>query len=247
MGKRELVALLNLSSWCLVMVEWLFLAVPRGCLRFAIVVFPDQTHSLFLQFKKVLKMSTCLNWEMYKMVSKVYSCHKALFWLYNKTWIKRIYSCASPSYGFKMTVLKACVHMCKGDYSETLSYAPLIKWKLLCNEICYFYSETTSVKRIYNCISNWNFVVIRWETSRVNGSWRTLPSKHHFTLHYFETHITLHFFQGRISAMPEIRADLSLAVSKAGMCLLTLSVFKRFTILVPSLPRFEKSLFYDFF
>ena len=24
MGKRELVALLNLSSWCLVMVEWLF-------------------------------------------------------------------------------------------------------------------------------------------------------------------------------------------------------------------------------
>ena len=28
MGKRELVALLNLSFWCLVMVEWLFLAVP---------------------------------------------------------------------------------------------------------------------------------------------------------------------------------------------------------------------------
>ena len=31
MGKRELVALLNLSSWCLVMVGRLFLAVPRGC------------------------------------------------------------------------------------------------------------------------------------------------------------------------------------------------------------------------
>ena len=29
MGKRELIALLNLSSWCLVMVERLFLAVPR--------------------------------------------------------------------------------------------------------------------------------------------------------------------------------------------------------------------------
>ena len=47
MGKRELVALLNLSSWCLVMVERLFLAVPRGCLRFVIVVFPDQTHYFF--------------------------------------------------------------------------------------------------------------------------------------------------------------------------------------------------------
>ena len=49
MGKRELVALLNLSSWCLVMVEWLFLAVPWGCLQFVFVVFPDHTHLLFLQ------------------------------------------------------------------------------------------------------------------------------------------------------------------------------------------------------
>ena len=47
MERRELVALLNLSSWCLVMVEWLFLAVPWGCLRFVIVVFSDHTHLLF--------------------------------------------------------------------------------------------------------------------------------------------------------------------------------------------------------
>ena len=33
MGKRELVALLNLSSWCLVVVERLFHVVPWGCLR----------------------------------------------------------------------------------------------------------------------------------------------------------------------------------------------------------------------
>ena len=49
-GKRELVALLNLSSWCLVMVEWLFFAVPWGCLRFVIVIFPDHTHLLFFLF-----------------------------------------------------------------------------------------------------------------------------------------------------------------------------------------------------
>ena len=48
MGKRELIALLNLSSWFLVMVERLFLTVPRGCLQFVIVVFPDHTHLLFL-------------------------------------------------------------------------------------------------------------------------------------------------------------------------------------------------------
>ena len=46
MGKRELVALLNLSSW-LVMVKLLFLVVPRGCLQFVIVVFSNHTHLLF--------------------------------------------------------------------------------------------------------------------------------------------------------------------------------------------------------
>ena len=44
MGKRGLGALLNVSSWCLVMVKPLFLAVPGGCLQFVIVVFPDHTH-----------------------------------------------------------------------------------------------------------------------------------------------------------------------------------------------------------
>ena len=50
MRKRELVALLNLSFWCLLVVGWLFLAVPWDCLRFVIVVFPDHTHLLFLIF-----------------------------------------------------------------------------------------------------------------------------------------------------------------------------------------------------
>ena len=50
MGKRELVALLNLSSWCLLLVECLFLAVPLGCLGFVIVVFSDHTHLLFFKY-----------------------------------------------------------------------------------------------------------------------------------------------------------------------------------------------------
>ena len=54
MGKRELIALLNLSSWCLVMVERLFLAVPWGCLQFVIVVVPDHTHLLFLLLNIVI-------------------------------------------------------------------------------------------------------------------------------------------------------------------------------------------------
>ena len=59
MGKRELIALLNLSSWCLLMVERLFLAVPRGCLRFVIVVFPDHTHLLFLIHFNIIEARVC--------------------------------------------------------------------------------------------------------------------------------------------------------------------------------------------
>ena len=63
MGKRELIALHNLSSWCLVMVERLFLAVPQACLQFVIVVFPDHTHLLFFtcsKYKPGRAISACL-------------------------------------------------------------------------------------------------------------------------------------------------------------------------------------------
>ena len=56
MGKRELVVMLNLSSWCPVMVKRLFLAVPWGCLRFVIVVFPYHTH-YFQSFLNVCDFS----------------------------------------------------------------------------------------------------------------------------------------------------------------------------------------------
>ena len=58
MGKRELVALLNLSSWCLMMVERLFLEVPWGLLRFVIVVFPDHTHLLLFTARSMKENPT---------------------------------------------------------------------------------------------------------------------------------------------------------------------------------------------
>ena len=58
MGKRELVALFGLSSRCLVIVVWLFLAVPWVCLQFVIVVFPDHTHLLFFQRTNIYRQST---------------------------------------------------------------------------------------------------------------------------------------------------------------------------------------------
>ena len=47
MGKRELVALLRLSFWCLVIVVWHFLVDPWVSLQFVIVIFPDHTHNFF--------------------------------------------------------------------------------------------------------------------------------------------------------------------------------------------------------
>ena len=46
MGKREQVALL-LSSWCLVMAAWLFLADAMGLSAVCDCGFPDHTHLLF--------------------------------------------------------------------------------------------------------------------------------------------------------------------------------------------------------
>ena len=46
--EREMVALLSLSSCCLVFVVCNFIAVPLVCLQLVIVVFPDHTHLLFL-------------------------------------------------------------------------------------------------------------------------------------------------------------------------------------------------------
>ena len=48
-------AWLSLSSWCLVSVVWLFLAVSWVYLQFVIVVFPDHTH----YFKYYGRISLC--------------------------------------------------------------------------------------------------------------------------------------------------------------------------------------------
>ena len=82
MEKRELIALLRLSSWCFVIVVWLFLAVQWFCLQFVIVVFPDHTHLLFLRkglyflddynepkiTNKQLKTSTLTSYRVYVLL-----------------------------------------------------------------------------------------------------------------------------------------------------------------------------------
>ena len=76
--KRELVALLNLSSWCLVIAVWLFLAVPWVCLQFVIVVFPDHTHLLF--FILILKNEI---WASYDILEWDLSCSLRInVWFY---------------------------------------------------------------------------------------------------------------------------------------------------------------------
>ena len=106
MGKRELVALLNLSSWCLVMVEWLFLAVPWGYLLFVIVVFPDHTHLLFLIFVKQHPAANDspqeqkLDWMLQakkrllnaSFINKRWSCTKQPSWNFSNNFFQTIYS-----------------------------------------------------------------------------------------------------------------------------------------------------------
>ena len=54
------------------MVERLFLAVPRGCLQFVIVVFPDHTHLLFFKLNQhVLRIALHL-FDKYLFISVDY-------------------------------------------------------------------------------------------------------------------------------------------------------------------------------
>ena len=80
MGKRELVALLYLSSWCLVMVEWLFLAVPWGCLPFVIVVFPDHTHLLFFLKRNIKLHNQDLKSTAYKTLLRPHLEYASTAW-----------------------------------------------------------------------------------------------------------------------------------------------------------------------
>ena len=79
MGKRELVALLNLSSWCLVMVMRLFLAVPRGCLWFVVVVFPDHTHLLIaimlMGKRELVALLNLSSWCLVWLSGSSWRCH----------------------------------------------------------------------------------------------------------------------------------------------------------------------------
>ena len=45
--EREILVLLSLSSWCLVVVVWLFSPCHGFVFGLVIVVFPDHTHLLF--------------------------------------------------------------------------------------------------------------------------------------------------------------------------------------------------------
>ena len=82
MGKRELVALLSLSSWCLEIVVWLFLAVPWVCLQFVIVVFPDHTHLLFSVFLTIysLNLNLRLTFPPFSYLISLFQC----FWILSR-------------------------------------------------------------------------------------------------------------------------------------------------------------------
>ena len=61
MGKKELAAKLRLSSWCSMIVVWLFLTIPWFCLQFVLVVFPDHTHLLSLRSPVGKGLTSCLS------------------------------------------------------------------------------------------------------------------------------------------------------------------------------------------
>ena len=90
MGKRELVALYGLSSWCLVIIVWLFLTLPWVFLQFVIVIFTDCIHFLHLrtlvESRGLLCDATCvLKAERYKYVIK--RCKPGILYISLPSWL----------------------------------------------------------------------------------------------------------------------------------------------------------------
>ena len=110
MWKRELVALLGLSSWRLVMVERLSLTVPRGNLRFVIVVFPDHTHLLFLPIAYFNLVDLCIICQ-YKKYGGIK--HFDQLWCYffaSALWYRMIQPCSVFIFiVFKNLYLRYCI------------------------------------------------------------------------------------------------------------------------------------------
>ena len=76
MVKRELVALFSLSSRRLVIVVWLFLAVPWVRLQSVIVVFPDHTH-YFRSSRSLTKSGTNQPAQLQRIVRFFFKNHEA--------------------------------------------------------------------------------------------------------------------------------------------------------------------------
>ena len=79
------------------------------------------------------------------------------------------------------------------------SYVRLIEYKVARNRNIIFFFETSSVRKKID----------------LEGHYPQNTISHYIISN--GTQITKHFFQGRISAMPEIRANLFLAISEAVM------------------------------
>ena len=91
----------------------------------------------------------------------------------------------------RMTFL---VHDTSSAYTVShFSYTPLIKCKIIRKRNMMFFSETTCVKRIYICISPWNFIVIRSKTNEkmdIEGHYPQNTISHCIIAN--ETQITMH-------------------------------------------------------
>ena len=73
-----------------------------------------------------------------------------------------------------------------GNTVSHFSYASLIKCKITQKRNVIFlfwdYQRKAHLYLHYQLQLHWDQIRNEWE----NGSWRALPSKHHFTLHYFK-------------------------------------------------------------
>ena len=157
--ERELAALLSLSSWCLVIVVWLFLSVPWVCLQFVIVILTYYFWVSFMQTAMLWRVCTFAWSSLSLRHSSKFSCGDS-----NGDWMS---FCASSEGSGE----SAHLHRLTLAFVAVQNLLCCLKWRFVCysrqQRILWWVCTFVQVKSLDNVIN------IKISCAGSKGSWES--------------------------------------------------------------------------
>ena len=125
-----------MSSWCLVIVVWLFLTIPWLCKQFVVVAFPEHTHYYF----RVVLKSFIIRWKILQIHGKLQLHHLTLMQLQQHT--QNTKSCGIPDMedlvGWLVCCFTSMVMLGRSVHLATLFSCASLNKRLISTSCTYF-------------------------------------------------------------------------------------------------------------